>query len=121
MIRRAAREIVTAKASGQLYALPEGYPAFLLGSGTVVGDLVTVHESRARKLLQQLDLYEGCFGTGNPSNLYTREVISVGTVGTMGHVDAQVYIYADAARARRLGSRIVDGDWLATRTAAARA
>lgn len=104
-----------------MYALPEGYPAFLHGSGTVVGHLVTVHESRARKLIQQLDLYEGCFGTGHPSSLYTREAISVRVVDTNADGDAQVYVYADAARARGLGTRIDEGDWLAARAAAARA
>ncbi len=121
MLRRAAREIVTAEASGQLYALPEGYPAFLHGCGTVVGDLVTVYESRARALLQQLDLYEGCFGAGDPSGLYTREVVSVRVVEMGIDLDAHVYVYTDVTRAQRLGTRIDDGDWLDGRAAAARA
>ncbi len=121
MVRRAAREIVTAEAAGLLYALPEGYPAFLHGCGTVVGDLVTLREARASGLLRQLDLYEGYFGAGDPSNLYIREAISIRVVDTGIDVEAQVYVYVDTERARRLGARIADGDWLRADAQAARA
>jgi len=52
MLEGLARDIVTAETSGELYALPEGYPAFLHGDGTVVGELVTVSDSHAPALLR---------------------------------------------------------------------
>jgi gamma-glutamylcyclotransferase (GGCT)/AIG2-like uncharacterized protein YtfP len=111
MLAGLAREIVTAEASGQLYALPEGYPAFVRGTGVVVGDLVTVRESRFPALLRDLDRFEGYFGEGISANVYTRETLPVTVRDTDATCEAHVYVYADADRARRLGRHLPTGDW----------
>ena len=36
MLEGVAQEIVTGETHGELYALPEGYPAFLRGDGVVI-------------------------------------------------------------------------------------
>ena len=112
MLADVAREIVTAETPGQLYALPEGYPAFVCGAGVVVGDLVSVRESRIPALLRELDRFEGYFGKGLSANLYTRERLPV-TVPETGVVrEAHVYVYADTRRAQAIGRQLPSGDWL---------
>ncbi|MAF12239.1 gamma-glutamylcyclotransferase [Candidatus Poribacteria bacterium] len=111
MLAGRAREIVTAETSGQLYDLPEGYPAFLRGAGVVVGDLVTVRESAMPGLLRELDRFEGYFGRGLAANIYAREVAPVTVRATGATCEAHVYIYADAYRARTLGRHLPTGDW----------
>jgi gamma-glutamylcyclotransferase (GGCT)/AIG2-like uncharacterized protein YtfP len=119
MLADVAREIVTAETPGQLYALPEGYPAFLRGTGVVVGDLVSVRSSRVAALLRELDRFEGYFGPGLSANIYTRETLPVTVRETGATREAHVYIYANAARARTLGRRLDTGDWVGSRGAAA--
>ena len=51
-----ARSRETATVRGELFSLPQGYPAVRLGQGTVHGELV--HDVDAT-VLQVLDLYEG--------------------------------------------------------------
>lgn len=119
MLGSVAREIVTGETPGELYALPEGYPAFLRGDGVVVGELVTVSDSHALALLRQLDRFEGYYGKGISANLYVRDTVSVTArrpgASDIARVDAHAYIYADDHRARTLGRPVAGGDWAAWR------
>jgi gamma-glutamylcyclotransferase (GGCT)/AIG2-like uncharacterized protein YtfP len=116
MLEGVAQEIVTGETHGELYALPEGYPAFLRGDGVVIGELVTIRESQATALLRQLDRFEGYFGRGIAVNLYNRHTVSVKACESGATFDAEAYFYADDRRARTLGRHIAGGDWLNRQT-----
>ncbi|MEZ4361837.1 MAG: gamma-glutamylcyclotransferase family protein [Kofleriaceae bacterium] len=89
-----------ARASGYLYAFPMGYPGFIEGPGTVVGEVCWLGDLAATFSL--LDAYEG--------DDFTRVIRKV-TLADGSEVWAWIYLLTDA-RAAELGELIADGDWV---------
>lgn len=98
---------------GQLFHLPEGYPALVQGDGQVKGELMTLHgtEQEFSEVIASLDDLEGYRGENGSDNLYVRQIVSVTTAH--GAQDAFCYYYADCERAARAGTLISSGDWRA--------
>jgi gamma-glutamylcyclotransferase (GGCT)/AIG2-like uncharacterized protein YtfP len=89
---------------GQLYALPAGYPAVVLGAeGRVHGELVAAPDER---LLALLDRYEGV-----DEGLYERVQCEV----HLGLRSALGWVYAMSASRARSGRLVRDGRWRSTR------
>ncbi|MDA1190225.1 MAG: gamma-glutamylcyclotransferase [Candidatus Poribacteria bacterium] len=112
LLRNVGVRIRPATVLGELYALPEGYPGLLEGNDTIVGDLVEWEDAATfRRIMRDLDAYEGYFGENHPRNRYDRCMIDVTPGGSGSTVEANVYLYVNASRARVLGTRIPYGDW----------
>ena len=92
-----------ATVKGELYALPAGYPALVLGgSEPVHGELVELRDPR---ILSLLDAYEGVH-----EGLYARVTCDV----RVGLRIERAWVYTmDAARART-GRKIADGKFRST-------
>lgn len=113
-----AKNIITvqkATIKGQLFHLPQGYPALVEGSGRVYGEYVTVKKiSSVLKRLDELEDYHGP-GRDNEYERVIREVLLAGGEVVRGYV----YVYA-ANRYRELaewGKKVLSGDWRAFYTA----
>lgn len=91
---------------GELYHLPEGYPALLEGDDNIKGEIV---EPVDEKLLKSLDRLEG-YAKGRKNNLYERKVKCILTENGE-EIACWVYIYAKDRHAREKGIRITHGDW----------
>ena len=90
----------TTAIKGTMFSLG-GFPGVVCeGEGTVVGDLLELHDATAMAVLRALDGYEGV------PHLYTRE-----TVKTACGVDTAVYVYAGRHRYRQ-EDVIPNGDWI---------
>ncbi|GIX07274.1 MAG: gamma-glutamylcyclotransferase [Candidatus Poribacteria bacterium] len=102
-------QVLPGEVEGRLFALPEGYPGLLDGTGRVRGELLLYPGGVPLPLLNRVDRFEGYYGPGDPRNLYDRIVVVVLT--PRGELSAYAYRYRDAERAQRLGVWIPHGDW----------
>ena len=68
VLKNRVRQVEKGQIKGDLYHLPAGYPAVILGEGTVYGEVITLSQD---KILKSLDLLEGYMGEGE-ENLYVR-------------------------------------------------
>lgn len=94
------------KIKGELYHLPEGYPAVLPGKQWVYGEVFTLSKE---KILRTLDLLEGYLGEGQ-DNLYIRENHTV-MLENGQEEECFTYIYVNQEYAKKSGKKVVDGDW----------
>lgn len=89
-----------------------GFPFVLAeGEGAVIGEVMYLAPDNADYTMARLDRLEGCYGEGNPRNMYDRKVVTVITAdGT--EVTAYTYIMAEGMR-RHMGTMpvIASGDW----------
>ena len=86
--------------------MPAGYPAVILGEGTVYGEVITLSQD---KILKSLDLLEGYMGEGE-ENLYVRVKQKVHLEDGSQQM-CWVYIYVDEKVAKKEGKYIPHGDW----------
>ncbi|NWK96820.1 gamma-glutamylcyclotransferase [Sphingobium lactosutens] len=104
-LRREARHVGPARATGALYWVAD-YPGFVPeGDGRVAGDLFALDNAAAT--LGWLDLYEECAPSFPAPHEYRRERMAV--AGPEGPVEAWVYVYARATAGLE---RIISGDFL---------
>ncbi len=111
-------EVRPAKIRGDLYHLPEGYPALLQNSETeswVKGELLYFPSNIYAQAMKGLDELEDYFGEGNKDNLYERAVVEAVDASTGELSSAYVYIMADekALLAKKRGMYVPSGDWRA--------
>jgi gamma-glutamylcyclotransferase (GGCT)/AIG2-like uncharacterized protein YtfP len=90
-----------ATTTGRIYAFPMGYPGFVEGEGTVVGEVLWLTDLAGTFGL--LDAYEG--------DDFARVLKQVRLTETGEELWTWIYVLADADAAR-LGTPIDDGDWL---------
>ena len=108
---RRARRIGPAAATGYLIDLG-GYPGFVVGEGTVRGELFTIKPEQAGETWQLLDAYEGV--TGSEEEEYRRDTVAVRVAGRSEDfpagdtVMAQTYVYQQPVGGRQV---IPDGDY----------
>lgn len=102
------KKIFPATVKGELFHLPEGYPALVEGNGTVRGELMIIPELKG--IIDKLDDLEDYHGEGM-DNLYERVIMPVEIQSTGVGTEAYVYIFCDSKYARRKGIPVPDGDW----------
>lgn len=98
--------IDTGYLEGELYHLPQGYPALISGKGIVRGEIFKIKNVA---VIDTLDILEG-YLPGSFSNYYNRESKKV-KLSKGGEINCWVYIYADEVYVKKHGTRIPDGDW----------
>jgi len=98
--------VVPGRTYGELYHLPEGYPALLKGNGSVEGEIM---EPVDEALLRNLDRLEG-YTEGRAKNLYIRFIDNIMTE-TGEEVPCWVYFYENERYAREKGTPVPDGNW----------
>jgi gamma-glutamylcyclotransferase (GGCT)/AIG2-like uncharacterized protein YtfP len=122
MAPRIAREttvVATGSVGGRLYDAG-AYPALIVGTthdSRIHGELLHLPDDklRRRRLLSELDLYEGVIhGPGESLSLFLRTVVDV-RVADGGIVPAWTYVYN---RDVSLLPVIEDGDWVSRRLVA---
>lgn len=89
---------------GDLYHLPQGYPALLVGENTVKGEVIEIDD----ETLRALDFLEGYYGEGK-NNLYYRAEVCVQAQGE--NMLCWTYFYNDEEYAQSHGIKILNGDW----------
>ncbi len=92
--------------AGQLYHLPQGYPALVEGDKAIKGEVMELVD---RGILEKLDRLEG-FVEGRTDNLYERAIRTV-VLENGAIVECWVYLFCDEAYADSSGIEIPDGDW----------
>ncbi|MBS5316997.1 MAG: gamma-glutamylcyclotransferase [Clostridiales bacterium] len=106
VLKNRVRQVEKGQIEGDLYHLPAGYPAVILGEGTVYGEVITLSQD---KILKSLDLLEGYMGEGE-ENLYVRVKQKVHLEDGSQQM-CWVYIYVDEKVAKKEGKYIPHGDW----------
>lgn len=106
VLKNRVRQVEKGQIKGDLYHLPAGYPAVILGEGTVYGEVITLSQD---KILKSLDLLEGYMGEGE-ENLYVRVKQKVHLEDGSQKM-CWVYIYVDEKVAKKEGKYIPHGDW----------
>jgi gamma-glutamylcyclotransferase (GGCT)/AIG2-like uncharacterized protein YtfP len=102
------KAVLPACIKGELYHLPEGYPALLEGGGTVRGELIAV--PYLGRIIGNIDVLEDYYGPEG-DNVYRREVMPVELMETRNMVDAFVYIFCDRTYALEKGIYVDHGSW----------
>ena len=102
------KAVLPARIRGELYHLPEGYPALLEGSRAVRGELIVV--PGLDRIINAIDDLEDYYGPEGDS-VYRREVMAVEVMETGNLVDAFVYIFCDRTYAVEKGIRVGYGSW----------
>ncbi|MGL4797788.1 MAG: gamma-glutamylcyclotransferase family protein [Cellulosilyticaceae bacterium] len=105
VLKNRVRKVEEATIKGELFHLPEGYPAVVEGKETIYGELLTVSQE---KILKSIDFLEGYFGEGE-DNLYVRKKIKVATEA--GEEEGWTYMYVNASYAKKKGRKVAKGDW----------
>ncbi|KPU42409.1 gamma-L-glutamyl-butirosin B gamma-glutamyl cyclotransferase [Oxobacter pfennigii] len=95
-----------AKTRGDLYHLPEGYPALIKGTGEVFGELI---EFSSKEILKSIDCLEDYFGPGL-NNLYERVETVAELIGGE-KTGCFIYIYCNEDYAIKNGILVPKGDW----------
>ncbi len=103
-----ANRIIPALINGELYHLPQGYPALLEGEGVIRGELVFLPNIDI--IIKSIDDLEDYYGPGG-DNMYRREITEVELIETGDKVFAYVYFYCDEKYVRQKGIHVVHGDW----------
>ncbi len=93
---------------GDLYHLPENYPALIHGASIVHGEVYELYNSESRA---GLDLLVG-YREERDDNLYDRVRLMV-ELEDGQNLECWVYVYNDTEYARTEGIHIPDGDWRA--------
>lgn len=84
------KTIVSATTRGELFHLPEGYPALVDGDGTVRGELMII--PHLKEIIFNLDELEDYYGEGM-DNLYRRVTVPVEIEKTGLSTEAYVYFF----------------------------
>ena len=100
LLANAVTRAVKAQTNGFIYAFPMGYPGYIEGAGTVVGELLWLSDLAGTFGL--LDAYEGTD--------FVRVIRQVRTEAGEA-LWSWIYVLADP-EAARLGTLIADGDWV---------
>lgn len=100
LLANAVTRSMRAQTGGQIYAFPMGYPGYVEGAGTVLGELLWLGDLAGTFGL--LDAYEG--------EDFVRVIRQVRTQAGED-LWSWIYVLADPAAAR-LGTLIADGDWV---------
>lgn len=105
VLKNRVRNIEKATIKGELFHLPEGYPAVIDGEEVIHGELLTITQD---KIIKSIDFLEGYFGEGK-DNLYIRKKVKVDTPN--GIEEGWSYFYVNQAYAKEKGQKVVQGDW----------
>lgn len=98
---------VPAKARGQVFDLPYGYPAMATGEGWAYGELVELRD--VERAIKALDHLEGYQGVGK-RNLYERIISTVYTA--TGEIDtAYIYYWSKVGQLQQIGTQVKNGRW----------
>lgn len=97
------KHLENAKAFGQLYDLPFGYPAMITGNEEIWGEIIELKDVEVA--LNVLDRLEGYSGEESLRNLYNRTVQKVHTLSGKAE-QAYVYLWANPDTLDQLGTQI---------------
>ncbi|MEM6519191.1 MAG: gamma-glutamylcyclotransferase family protein [Cyanobacteria bacterium P01_C01_bin.70] len=92
---------------GELFHLPQGYPAMTLGDRWITGALLTFREQAALALIDQFEDYDPALSKAE--NLYQRLQRPVFSTERQPLGQAWVYLMS-SSRVRNLGGRLVSSD-----------
>lgn len=108
LLKGKVNSIVSAEIKGNLYHLPEGYPAAIEGDGNVKGEVLELVDD---DLLARLDSLEGYRGVGQ-NNLYERKKVNT-RLKDGEEISCWVYFYSrgNLQHLKKKGVLITDGDW----------
>ncbi len=95
---------------GEVYHLPEGYPALIPGNSKVRGQLLEFDGESAESVMGDLDLLEGCIPGDCENSLYIRRKVPV-EMEDGSQLTAWTYFYNDTAYPANHGRHITDGNW----------
>lgn len=105
VLKNRVRSVEKATIEGELFHLPEGYPAVVDGGEEIHGELLTITQE---KILKSIDFLEGYFGEGK-DNLYVRKKVKVKTENETE--EGWTYLYVDTPYAKKKGMKVEGGDW----------